>query len=301
VEAFRASLPGASIHVFDNNSTDATAVEADAAGADVTHEPLQGKGNVVRRMFADIDADIYVLADGDATYDASSAPEMIATLIEGEYDMVAAVRRFPDVYRPGHKFGNDMMTSILRVTFGSPMSDVLSGYRVFSRRFVKSFPAMSRGFDIEAELTIHALELRMKVAETETPYRDRAEGSTSKLRTFRDGFRILGTIALLLKEERPMAVFGGAFLALFLASLGLGLPVVAEFSQSGLVPRLPSAILAASLMLLAFLSLTTGLILDTVTKSRRELKRLHYLALPSPWRQRRQARRPLLPASRGLP
>ncbi|MFO1039931.1 MAG: glycosyltransferase family 2 protein [Geminicoccaceae bacterium] len=282
IEDFRTSLPGARIWVFDNNSTDGTADVARAAGAVVRHEPFQGKGNVVRRMFADVDADIYVMVDGDDTYDAASAPKLVARLVDQQLDMVTGARIFPGSYRRGHVFGNRVLTGLVATLFRREIGDMLSGYRVLSRRFVKSFPLMATGFDIEPELTIHALELRMKTAEVETPYRDRGEGSVSKLRTFGDGFKILRVITHLLKEERPVEFFGTIFVVLALLSIAEIVPVVLEFMRTGQVPRIPTAVLATGTMLLAFLSLACGLILDTVTLGRRELKRLHYLAQPVP-------------------
>ena len=284
VRDFRAALPGAAIYVYDNNSTDGTVTVARAAGAVVRTEPLQGKGNVVRRMFADIEADVYVLVDGDDTYDAASAPAMIHRLLSDQLDMVncARVTEIVAAYRPGHRFGNVLLTTMVARTFGNRIGDMLSGYRVFSRRFVKSFPALSSGFEIETELTVHALELAMPVAEVQTPYKDRPVGSTSKLRTFHDGFRILGTILVLIKEERPLAFFGALFALLAAVSTVLIWPVVATFLATGLVPRLPTAVLVTGMMMLAFLSLFTGLILDTVTRGRWEIKRLRYLAMPGP-------------------
>jgi glycosyltransferase involved in cell wall biosynthesis len=284
VADFRAALPGADIHVYDNNSTDDTAEVARAAGAIVGFEPYPGKGNVVRRMFSDIDADVYVMVDGDDTYDAAAAPRMVSLLVEHQLDMVngARVTEVQQAYRFGHRFGNRLLTGLVRGIFGRQFSDMLSGYRVFSRRFVKSFPAVSSGFEIETELTVHAMELRMKTVEVDTRYKERPEGSTSKLSTIRDGIRILRTIGVLIKEERPLAFFSGVFALLALASVVLGVPVVAEYLRSGLVPRFPTAILSASIMLLAFLSLVCGLVLDTVTHGRRELKRLAYLAIPAP-------------------
>jgi hypothetical protein len=243
-----------------------------------------GKGNVVRRMFADIDADVYVLADGDATYDASAAPKMIGQLLEGRLDMVVGVRKSQAkaAYRPGHRFGNAILTGMLSRIFGRSFNDVLSGYRVFSRRFVKSFPALSEGFEIETEISIHALELHMPVAEIVTIYGARPEGSTSKLSTFRDGWRILLTILTLFRAEKPMFFFGtiGGFLAFL--SIAIALPLAVTYAETGLVPRLPTAILSTGLMILAFLSLFCGLILDTVVRGRRELRRLAYLALRPP-------------------
>jgi glycosyltransferase involved in cell wall biosynthesis len=282
VRDFRAALPDAAIHVYDNNSADRTAETARAAGALVRHEPMQGKGHVVCRMFSEVEADVYLLTDGDATYDAASAPALIARLVRDGLDMVCAAReeRAPDAYRRGHRLGNRVLTAMVGLTFGNRFRDMLTGYRVFSRRFVKSFPALSTGFEIETQLTVHALEMQMRVAEVQTPYYERPTGSTSKLRTFRDGWRILLTIGYLLKEERPLAFFGAVFAVLATGSIALAWPVVAEFMETGLVPRFPTAILATGMMLLAFLSLASGLILDTVSHGRRELKRLHYLAVP---------------------
>ncbi len=279
VADFRRALPSATIYVFDNNSTDRTAEVARTAGAMVRAELLRGKGNVTRRMFADVDADIYVLVDGDDTYDAQSAPALVQELWGNKLDMVNGARQSTEkeAYRLGHKFGNRMLTGTVRMLFGDRFIDMLSGYRVFSRRFVKSFPSLASGFEIETELTIHALELRMPTAELMTPYRGRPEGSASKLRTFSDGFRILRTIAALVKRERPLAFFGALCLVFNLAAIVIGTPVVITFFETGLVPRLPTAVLATGLVLLGFLSLACGLILDTVTVGRREMKRLAYL------------------------
>lgn len=281
VRDFAAALPEASIHVCDNRSTDDTAARAAAAGASVSYERLPGKGNAVRRMFADVEADIYVLADGDDTYDPTSAPDLILRLRENGLDMVVATRvaSSADAYRPGHRLGNYVLTKLVRVVFGDRITDMLSGYRVFSRRFVKSFPALAAGFEIETELTVHALELRMPIDELPTPYRERPPNSASKLRTYSDGWRILKTIVWLVKEERPLQFFGLTFALLSLASLALAFPVLLTYLETGLVPRLPTAVLASALMLLAFLSLACGAILDTVTRGRRELKRLHYLSV----------------------
>lgn len=284
VRDFRQVLPQATIYVYDNNSRDRTVDVARAAGAIVRSEPLQGKGNVVRRMFSDIEADIYVLTDGDATYDAASAPQMIRALLEGPLDMVngARVTDIKAAYRPGHRLGNVMLTTMVALIFGDRFKDMLSGYRVFSRRFVKSFPALTAGFEIETELTVHALELRMPTSEVKTPYRDRPVGSTSKLSTFKDGFRILFAIVVLIKEERPLQFF--SLLALFFALLAtlLALPVFEEYWLTGLVPRLPTAILSMGLLFLGFFSLTAGMILDTVTRGRREMKRMRYLNIAAP-------------------
>ncbi len=281
---FKRALPAADIFVYDNNSTDRTRQTALEAGAIVRSELLQGKGNVVRRMFADIEADAYVLVDGDGTYDAESAPHMIELLLRQSLDMVNGTRvaTTSNAYRPGHALGNRLLTGTVAAVFGDRIRDMLSGYRALSRRFVKSFPALAQGFETETELTVHALELRLPIAEVDTPYRDRPPGSQSKLRTFRDGFRILRTIALLVKEERPLLFFSATGLTLATASLLLALPLLSEYLASGLVPRFPTAILATGLMILAFTSFVTGLVLDAVTLSRRELKRLHYLALQGP-------------------
>ena len=284
VADFRAALPGAGIHVYDNNSTDGTAALAEAAGAIVRRETRQGKGNVVRRMFADIDADIYVLVDGDDTYSAESAPGLVAELCAGPFDMVNGARAADSAhaYRPGHAFGNRLMTSLVRFIFGAGTRDMLSGYKVFSRRFVKSFPASSAGFEIETELVVHALETRMPVSEQDTPYRERPEGSLSKLRTFRDGWRILRLIGMLVKNERPLAFFSAVALVLAVVSVGLGTSVLIEFLHTGLVPRLPTAVLALGVMLAALLAFACGVILDAISEARREHRRLRYLELPPP-------------------
>lgn len=283
VTDFRASLPEAEIYVYDNNSTDGTADIARNAGAIVRIETQQGKGNVVRRMFADIEADIYVMVDGDNTYEAAAAPRLIDKLQAETLDMVSGCRvtEIQEAYRPGHRFGNWMLTGLVANIFGKRTKDMLTGYRVFSRRFVKSFPALSRGFETETELTVHALELRMPIADVDTVYIDRLPGSSSKLNTIRDGVRILKMILLLVKEERPLLMFGGFGLLLALFSLILGFPIVTEFAATGLVPRFPTAILASAIMVIAVLSVMTGLILDTVTLGRREMKRMSYLALPA--------------------
>ncbi|SFS19456.1 glycosyltransferase family 2 protein [Yoonia litorea] len=283
VADFREALPDAKIYVYDNNSTDGTADVARDAGAIVRVETQQGKGNVVRRMFADVEADIYVMVDGDNTYEAAAAPRLIERLKSETLDMVNGCRvtEIRDAYRPGHRFGNWMLTSLVGRIFGNRTKDMLSGYRVFSRRFVKSFPALSRGFEIETELTVHALELRMPIADEETAYLDRLPGSDSKLNTIRDGIRILTMILLLVKEERPLMLFGGLSVLLAVISIALGLPVIFEFAETGLVPRFPTAILASAVMVIAVLSLMSALILDTVTVGRREMKRMAYLALPA--------------------
>lgn len=284
VADFRGALPDATIYVYDNNSADDTVTVALGAGAVVRRETQQGKGYVVRRMFADIEADIYVLVDGDDTYDASKAPDLIERLMAGSLDMVNAARVTDIVaaYRPGHRFGNRLLTGIVARIFGDRIGDMLSGYRVFSRRFVKSFPALSGGFEIETELTVHALELAMPVSEVKTAYKDRPVGSTSKLRTYRDGFRILRMILLLVKEERPLVFFSSFAGVLQILALLLAIPVIATWLETGLVPRLPTALLATGITLLAFLSLTCGMVLDTVTRGRREMKRLYYLSIPAP-------------------
>ncbi len=290
VTDFRAVLPGATVFVFDNNSTDRTVEVARAAGAEVFSEPRQGKGHVVRRMFTDIEADIYVLVDGDATYDAPSAPRMIELLLRDRLDMVVGGRVDDDAaaYRAGHRTGNWLLTSFVGQVFGREFTDMLSGYRVFSRRFVKSFPVLSGGFEIETELTIHALELELPVAEVETPYYARLAGSASKLNTWRDGFRILFTIFRLYRAERPLRFFTTLGLALALIAVGLAVPIVLTYFETGLVPRLPTAVLSMGLMLLAFLSVYAGLILDTVTRGRREMKLFAYLAQRAPGEERRR-------------
>jgi glycosyltransferase involved in cell wall biosynthesis len=290
VKDFRAALPGAAIFVFDNNSTDRTAAVARGAGAEVFQEKHQGKGFVVRRMFTDVEADIYVLVDGDATYDAPSANHMIARLLEERLDMVVGSRidREKAAYRAGHRTGNWLLTAFVASVFGPTFNDMLSGYRVFSRRFVKSFPLLSAGFEIETELTIHALELDLAVAEIDTPYYARLEGSASKLNTWRDGYRILRTIIKLYRAERPLALFTGIGMALGIASIGFAIPIFVTYVQTGLVPRLPTAILSTGLMLLAFLSTAVGLVLDTVTRGRREMKLLAYLSHRAPGEERRR-------------
>jgi glycosyltransferase involved in cell wall biosynthesis len=279
---FRKSLPTARIFVYDNNSSDRTAEVARAAGAEVRTERRQGKGHVVRRMFADVDADIYVLVDGDATYDATSAPRMVDTLMSDHLDMVVGFRvdQAQAAYRTGHRTGNLMLTSFLASVFGEAFKDILSGYRVFSRRFVKSFPVLSDGFEIETELSVHALELALPVAEIETPYYARPAGSFSKLNTWRDGFRILGTILKLYRSEKPLRFFTVMGLFLMLVSIGLVIPIVITYLEIGLVPRLPTAVLSMGLMIMAVLAVSSGLVLDTVTRGRREMKLLAYLSQP---------------------
>lgn len=280
VAAFKAALPGTEVYVYDNNSKDATFEVARTAGAIVERERRQGKGHVVRRMFADIDADIYVMADGDNTYDAPSVVPLIEKLLSENLDMVVGSRAKTDdprAYRHGHRFGNRMLTGVVSWIFGNDFQDMLSGYRVFSRRFVKSFPSLSRGFEIETELTVHALHLAMPVGEHVTPYYARPEGSTSKLSTYRDGIKILRTIIVLFKEEKPLLFFSCAAAFFFLLAALLFVPILIEYSTTGLVPRLPTAVLTASVALLGFLTLACGFILDTVSRGRREVKRLHYL------------------------
>jgi glycosyltransferase involved in cell wall biosynthesis len=282
VRDVRRALPEATVYVYDNNSTDDTIRVARAAGAIVRTERRRGKGNVVRRMFADIDADAYVLLDGDATYDTASAPAMISKLVAERLDMVVGCRVHAagDAYRPGHRFGNAMLTRVVGWLFGKSFGDILSGYRVFSRRFVKSFPALAKGFETETELTVHALELRMPVAEVETLYGARPVGSMSKLSTYKDGLRILRLILALYKHERPFQFFGVIAGVLALISLTLAIPILLEYVRTGLVPRLPTAVLSTGVMILASLSLTAGIILETVTRGRQELKRLAYLQIP---------------------
>ena len=293
VRDFRAALPEASVFVYDNNSTDGTAAAARAGGAEVFQEKHQGKGFVVRRMFTDVEADIYVLVDGDATYDAPSARKMIARMLADRLDMVVATRvhRQQSAYRVGHVAGNRLLTGFVASVFGPSFNDMLSGYRVFSRRFVKSFPLLSSGFEIETELTIHALELGLAVAEIDTPYYARAEGSSSKLNTWRDGFRILSTIIRLYRAERPLSLFGAIGLAFAIASVGFAIPVFVTYFETGLVPRLPTALLSTGLMVIAFLSISVGLVLDTVTRGRREAKLFAYLSHRAPGEERRRGRR----------
>ena len=281
---FRAALPDAAIYVYDNNSKDQTVARARAAGAVVRSETRQGKGNVVRRMFADIEADIYVLVDGDDTYDAGASPRMIAQMISDGADLLTARRIHTDAaaYRTGHLMGNRMLTGLTALLFNVHLSDMLSGYRVFSRRFVKSFPFTAEGFAIETELTVHAVRLMMPMTELDTRYKERPIGSVSKLNTFRDGFRILSTIGYLVREERPLVFFSTIALLFAVIATLIGAPVVSEYLHTGLVPRLPTAVLATGLMVIACLSLTCGLILDTVTRGRWEAKRMAYLAIPGP-------------------
>ena len=284
VAGFRAALPSAAIYVYDNNSKDRTIEVARAAGAIVRSERMQGKGNVVRRMFADVDADIYVMADGDATYDAEAAPQLVRRLIDEQLDMVVGSRvtQHDAAYRRGHVMGNKLLTGMLAKLFGRSFTDILSGYRVFSRRFVKSFPVLSGGFEIETEISVHALELRMPVGEVETRYFARPEGSASKLSTYSDGFRILNTIVTLYRIERPLLFFGAIGGLLALLALVLGIPLAITYYHTHLVPRLPTAIMATGLIILAALCFFAGLILDTVVRGRREVRRLAYLGHPAP-------------------
>lgn len=284
VEGFRKALPGATVYVYDNNSLDRTREVAAAAGAVVRTESQQGKGCVVRRMFADIEADVYVMADGDLTYEPSSAPEMVRLLVTENLDMIVGTRRHDasEAYRGGHVLGNRLFTRLLAGLFGRSFTDIFSGYRVFSRRFVKSYPVLSQGFEIETEMSVHALELRMPVGEVETRYLARPEGSHSKLSTFRDGWRILKTIVTLYRIERPVLFFGGIGALLVLAAVILAIPLVFTYLETGLVPRFPTAILATGMTIIAVLCFFAGLILDTVTRGRRELRRLAYLAQPAP-------------------
>ncbi len=286
---FRKALPDARIYVFDNNSRDRTVEVARAAGAIVRTERMQGKGHVVRRMFSDVEADIYVMADGDATYDAAAAPELIRMMLAERLDMVVGARKseVEEAYRRGHRFGNKMLTGILARLFGRSFSDILSGYRVFSRRFVKSFPVLSAGFEIETEISIHALELQMPVGEVVTHYGARPEGSMSKLSTYRDGFRILWTIMTLFRIEKPVLFFGAIGGLFALLAILLAVPLGLTYLETGLVPRLPTALLVTGLMILAFFNLYTGLILATVVRGRREVRRLAYLAHPAPGDQDR--------------
>lgn len=284
VRDFAAALPAATIYVFDNNSSDGSSQIAKAAGAIVRTVRQQGKGHVVRRMFADIDADIYVMADGDATYEAEAAPAMVAMMLGEDLDMVVGARKseVEAAYRRGHRLGNAVLTGLLKQLFGRSFTDILSGYRVFSRRFVKSFPVLSRGFEIETEMSVHALELQMPVAEKLTAYAARPEGSVSKLNTYRDGWRILNTIVQLYRIERPILFFGAIGSAFALAALILAIPLFITYMQVGKVPRFPTAILVTGLMNIAVLNGMCGLILDTVVRGRREMKRLAYLAYPAP-------------------
>jgi glycosyltransferase involved in cell wall biosynthesis len=284
VAGFRAALPDAAIYVYDNNSRDRTREVAAEAGAVVRSEGQQGKGHVVRRMFADIDADVYVMADGDLTYDPKAAPAMVDQLLAGQLDMVVGTRRHEekDAYRGGHVFGNRLFTGLLSGLFGRSFSDIFSGYRVFSRRFVKSFPVLSSGFEIETEMSVHALELRMPVGEVETAYAARPEGSQSKLSTFSDGWRILKTIVTLYRIERPVLFYGSIGAMLVALAIVLAIPLAITYAHTGLVPRVPTAILVTGIIIVAVLCFFAGLILDTVTRGRREVRRLAYLSLEAP-------------------
>ena len=278
VKSFRVALPNARIYVYDNNSHDNTASVAREAGAIVRREPLQGKGHVVRRMFSDIEADVYVMVDGDATYDAAAAPRLVSRLIETQADMVVGARitSEKEAYRAGHRFGNTMLTGLVSWIFGDRFTDMLSGYRAFSRRFAKSYPALASGFETETELTVHALELDMITAEVQTAYGARRVGSVSKLSTIKDGIRILATIGRLMRDERPLMFFGAISGLVMLMALGLGAPVIAEYLGTGLVPRFPTAFLCGTLAVLSCISLVSGVILETVSLGRREMKRLAY-------------------------
>jgi glycosyltransferase involved in cell wall biosynthesis len=284
VAGFKAALPEATIYVYDNNSSDRTQEVAKAAGAVVRSEKQQGKGNVVRRMFADVDADVYVMADGDLTYDPAAAPAMVAMLLSEQLDMVVGTRRHEakDAYRGGHVLGNKLFTAILSGLFGRSFSDIFSGYRVFSRRFVKSFPVLSEGFEIETEMSVHALELRMPVGEVVTSYGARPEGSQSKLSTYADGWRILKTIVSLYRTERPVLFYGSIGALLVIAAVILAIPLVQTYLRTGLVPRFPTAILITGMVIVAVLCFFAGLILNTVTRGRREVRRLSYLSLGAP-------------------
>ena len=284
IQDFQSSIPDADIYVFDNNSSDQTVQVAKSSGADVRNVAMQGKGNVVRRMFADIEADAYVLVDGDGTYSAESAPQMINLMFEQNYDMVVARRRTKDenAFRNGHVLGNWVLTEFVARLFGRSFEDILSGYRVFSRRYVKSFPAIASGFEIETELTVHALELRMPIMECDSEYISRCEGSFSKLNTYRDGFRILTTIFNLYRLERPLLFFGVIGLSFIVGAVSLAIPVLETYLVTGYVPRLPTAVLVTGLCIVGFLSFLCGLVLDTVTRGRHEFKRLIYLQIPAP-------------------
>ena len=284
VKDFQAALPNATVYVYDNNSTDRTSAVALAAGAQVRKEYRRGKGNVVRRMFNDIEADVYVMVDGDDTYDASRSPELVNKLVDENLDMVVGrrIETQQAAYRAGHRLGNAVLTGLVRWLFSATIVDMLSGYRVFSRRFVKSFPSFSREFEIETELTVHAMQMKMPVSEVDTNYKERPPGSTSKLRTFRDGWRILVTIMNLMRNERPLLFFSWIGLMLAIVAVILGIPVIKTYAETGLVPRIPTAILCTGLVVMSFISIATGLILDLISHVRRETKRLAYLQYPAP-------------------
>ncbi|HUS30303.1 MAG TPA: glycosyltransferase family 2 protein [Kofleriaceae bacterium] len=284
VNDFKTSLPTARVYVYDNNSTDETVPVAAAAGAEVRSETRRGKGNVVRRMFQDVDADVYIMVDGDDTYDAAVAPQLVEQLVEDNLDMLVGkrVETHQAAYRMGHRLGNRVLTGLVAWLFGSQIDDMLSGYRVFSRRFVKSFPSFSREFEIETELTVHALQMKMAIAEVDTNYKERPPGSVSKLRTFRDGWRILVTIINLMRNERPLLFFGLLGMLFLGTAVGLALPVFLEYLDTGYVRRFPTAILSFSLGVVAVISWATGLILDLVAHVRRETKKLAYLSYPAP-------------------
>jgi glycosyltransferase involved in cell wall biosynthesis len=291
VTDLKAAVPGIHVYVYDNNSSDGTDEEARRAGAEVRYEHTKGKGNVIRRAFGDIDADVYLMIDGDDTYDAAAAPEMIRTLLEGPYDHILGVRQddpSSTAYRPGHEAGNRAFNRVVGRLFGTPVSDMLSGYRVMSRRFVKSFPALSREFETETELTVHVMNLRVPHTEVPVGFRDRAEGTESKLNTYSDGFKILSLIAHLIRFERPV-LFHGLIGAVFaLVALVLAIPLFVEYGKTGLVPRFPTAFLAASLMVIAFLTWILGFILEGITRLRRETSRLNYLTYSAPGRSERR-------------
>lgn len=298
VAAFRATLPMARIYVYDNNSTDSTALRAALAGATVVRERRQGKGNVVRRMFSDIEADIYIMADGDGTYAASDAPELIRTLITEGADMVVGTRRGvrADAGRQGHAFGNRIFNTLYRSLFGNDFSDIFSGYRAFSRRFAKSFPAVSGGFEIETEMSVHASRLRLPVAELELDYGRRPDGSHSKLSTFRDGGRILWMFAMLMKETRPFTFFGAISGGFLLASLVFMAPVLVAYFETGLVERMPTWVFSLVLMLISFLVFSAGMILDSLARARAEQLRIHYMNLPAGRHARTARTKPETPA-----